>query len=337
MTDRLATRDASDPAEAGFEPPIGPGNPADPAMLAEIREGMSRLQKELSPKHFYDQRGSELFEQITRLPEYYPTRTERALLQRWMPGWIGSLRPAALVELGAGSADKTRVVLDAILRHHQAPLYVPVDVSETFLHETANRLRDEYPSLVVRPAVADISGDFHLRDGYPSPVLYAFLGSTIGNFEPGAARRLLGAVRAVMSPVDRFLVGVDLRKDVDTLEAAYNDSRGVTAEFNLNMLRVLNQRAGANFDPTGFEHRAFYNGDAHRIEMHLVARVPQRVSIPGAGSWAIAAGESIRTEISCKHDRASAEALLDSAGLVLRRWETDERDRFAILLCGSAA
>jgi L-histidine Nalpha-methyltransferase len=305
---------------------------AEPAMLAEIREGMARAQKELSPKFFYDRRGSELFERITELPEYYLTRTERALLEEWMPRWMAELRPRALVELGAGSADKTRIVLDAMLPHHHTPVYVPVDVSEEFLHATARRLRGEYPALDVRPAVADISADFVLPDGLPRPVLYAFLGSTIGNFAPEPAVRLLRAVRDAMRAADCFLMGVDLRKDVAIIEAAYNDAAGVTAEFNLNMLHVLNRRTGTNFDPGAWEHRAFYNRELHCIEMHLVARTAQQVTVPGAGEWRIAAGESIRTEISCKHDRASIAGLFDAAGLAVERWEFDAEGRYAILL-----
>jgi L-histidine Nalpha-methyltransferase len=305
---------------------------ADAGMLAEVRDGLSRPQKELSPKFFYDRRGSELFERITELPEYYLTRAERALLAGWMPRWMDELRPRALVELGAGSADKTRAVLDAMLPHHASPVYVPVDVSAEFLQATADGLRREYPALEVRPAVADISAEFSLAEGLPRPALHAFLGSTIGNFAPAEAVRLLRCVRAGMQPADRFLLGVDLRKEVAVVEAAYNDAQGVTAEFNLNMLRVLNRRTGADFDPDAFEHRAFYDRDLHRIEMHLVARSPQRVTVPGAGSWEVAPGESIRTEISCKHDRSSVGALFDAAGLRIERWETDAEQRYAILL-----
>jgi len=305
---------------------------ADPAVLADLREGLSRPQKELPPKYFYDARGSELFEAITRLPEYYLTRTERALLRRWMPEWIGEVRPRALVELGAGSAEKTRLVLDAMLGAAGFAAYVPVDVSAEFLDGAAARLAAEYPTLDVLPVVADITADFELPDILPRPTLHAFLGSTIGNFTPGEAVALLGRVRRRMAAGDVFLMGVDLRKDPAVIEAAYNDAAGVTAEFNRNMLRVLNALAGADFDPDAFDHRAFYHRGLHRIEMHLDARTPQVVTLPGVGEVRIAAGESIRTEISCKHDRASVEAMLAAAGMRLAEWETDDDGLYAILL-----
>ncbi|HEX8246210.1 MAG TPA: L-histidine N(alpha)-methyltransferase [Longimicrobium sp.] len=307
-------------------------SPAAAGMRAEIREGLGRAQKELPPKYFYDERGSELFEEITRLPEYYLTRTERALLQRWMPEWIGRLRPRSLVELGAGSAEKTRIVLDAIRDAVGAAAYVPVDVSAEFLEATALRLSAEYPTLNVVPVVADMTAGFALPPDLPSPTLHAFLGSTIGNFSPGEAVALLGRVRARMRPGDTFLMGVDLRKDPRVIEAAYNDAAGVTAEFNRNMLRVVNTLAGADFDPGAYDHLAFYDTTDHRIEMHLVARTPQTVTVPGAGEFTVTAGETIRTEISCKHDRASVTGMLTAARMRLAEWETDENGLYAILL-----
>lgn len=307
-------------------------------MRAEVRAGLLRPQKELPSKFFYDRRGSELFERITRLPEYYLTRAERGLLERHMPGWLDALRPRTLVELGAGSAEKTRIVLHAMRADRTPAVYVPVDVSTEFLAETAARLRRDFPALEVRPRIADISGDFVLDDAMlPGPLLYAFLGSTIGNFEPSGAVRLLRTVRAAMHTDDRFLLGVDLRKDTARIEAAYNDAQGVTAEFNRNLLRVLNHALGADFDPDAFEHRAFYDREHHRIEMHLVARTPQRVTIPGAGVFEIGAGESIRTEISCKHDRASVAELFAAAGLGIERWEADAEAGYAIVLGAVAA
>ncbi|MGH6885491.1 MAG: L-histidine N(alpha)-methyltransferase [Geminicoccales bacterium] len=299
-------------------------------MLAEVAAGLSAPQKELPPKYFYDHRGSELFEEITRLPEYYLTRAERALLERWMPRLIPSLGTRALVELGAGSAEKTRTILDAMRAAGTAELYVPIDVSAAFLRETAERLRREYPGLTVTPAVADIADELSVPRALPAPALFIFLGSTIGNFYPPAAIRLLARVRAALRPGDRFLIGADLRKDPAVIEAAYNDAMGVTAEFNRNMLRVLNHELAADFDPDAFEHRAFYDREAHRIEMHLVARAAHRVRVPGIGEVRFAEGESIRTEISCKHDVASLAALFAAAGLRLDAWQTDARRRFML-------
>ena len=305
---------------------------AGSALLAELREGLGRPQKELSPKFFYDVRGSLLFEQITQLPEYYLTRTERALLERWMPEWITAAAPATLVELGAGAAVKTRIILNAMQAAGSGRAYVPVDVSASFLREIADGLRADYPALAVHPVAADMAEPFALPTGLPQPVLHAFLGSTIGNFADDDAVRLLSAVRRRMGTGDRFLMGVDQRKEVARIEAAYNDAQGVTAQFNRNMLRVLNHETGADFDVDAFRHHAFYNRDKQRIEMHLVADAPQVVTIPGIGCVRIEAGESIRTEVSCKHDRASVDALFAAAGLAVERWETDADGLYAIVL-----
>jgi L-histidine Nalpha-methyltransferase len=304
----------------------------NPGMLAEVAAGLAAPQKELSPKYFYDQRGSELFEAITRLPEYYPTRTERALLEGWMPELMAQLGTRTLIELGAGNAEKSRIILDAMRATGLAELYVPIDVSATFLSQTAVQLRREYPGLTVEPAIADISVELNLPRRMPRPALFAFLGGTIGNFYPPAAIRLLARVRAAMEPGDRFLMGVDLRKDIARIEAAYNDSQGVTAEFNRNMLLVLNHELGADFDPSAFEHRAFYDTVAHRIEMHLVSSRDQVVEIPGLGSVAFAKGESLRTEISTKYDRASVSALFDAAGLRIEAWPIDPATPFGLVV-----
>lgn len=309
---------------------------ADPRILAEVAEGLARPQKELPPKFFYDQRGSELFEAITRLPEYYQTRTERALLEAWMPELIARLGTRTLVELGAGSAEKSRIILDAMRGAGTAELYVPIDVSASFLAQTAARLRREYPRLLVEPVVADIGEELRLPRRVPAPALIAFIGGTIGNFYPTAAIRLLARVRAAMAPGDRFLMGVDLRKEVGRIEAAYNDAQGVTAEFNRNMLRVLNHELGADFDPASFGHRAFYDRAAHWIEMHLVAHGPQQVTIPGIGVVRFAQGETLRTEISAKYDEASVADLFRAAGLRLEAWRSDA-DRLFALVVGSPA
>ena len=306
------------------------------SLRADVRAGLTATPKTLPPKYFYDARGSELFEDITRLPEYYQTRTERALLEAWMPSLMGQLDSRSLIELGAGSAEKSRIILNAMRATGFAGLYVPIDVSATFLELTAARLRREYPGLAVEPAVADISEDFELPRQVPRPALFAFLGGTIGNFYPPGAIRLLHRVRSGMEPGDRFLMGVDLRKDVARIEAAYNDSQGVTAEFNRNMLLVLNQELGADFDPSAFAHRAFYEPTAHWIEMHLVSLRPQRVAVPGLGVVRFAAGESIRTEISAKHDRGSVAQLFAAAGLRIESWRTDPEALFALVVSAPA-
>ena len=311
----------------------------NPQMLAEVRAGLNGEPKQLSPKFFYDARGSELFEEITRLPEYYLTRTERVLLADHIPIWIDRLRPRTLVELGAGSAAKTRLILDAMRSTGSAERYVPVDVSASFLEETAAELRREYPALDIVPAVADITTELNLPRDLARPVLFSFLGSTIGNFERLQAVRLLKRIRAAMQTGDCFLLGADLRpgaegseKTVATIEAAYCDAQGLTAEFNRNMLRVLNRELGANFDPLLWQHRAFYNEDAHCIEMHLVSPLAQAVAIPGMGEVVFKPGESIRTEISCKYDRATLASLFEETGLAITEWQTDADGLYALLL-----
>jgi len=302
------------------------------AMLRDVACGLSRSQKELPPKYFYDRRGSELFDAITRLPEYYLTRSERALLDCWSGPLMSVLRPAALVELGAGSADKTRLLLDAMVYAGRAELYVPIDVSAEFLEEAAGDLREEYKTLGIEPLVGDIADPLALGDDLPAPAVIAFLGSTIGNFDPPAAHRLVRNVAGAMRHGDRFLLGADLRKDARVIEAAYNDRDGVTAEFNLNVLRVLNRELGADFDLDAFEHRAFYDRTLHRIEMHLVSTHDQTAHIPGVGDVAFAGGESIRTEISCKYDHASLSEMLCSAGLGIDRWITDAGSTYALVV-----
>lgn len=300
------------------------------AAVADLARGLALPQPELPAKYFYDERGSRLFEEITRLPEYYLSRAERGLLAGPGAGWIARAAPGTLLELGAGAAEKTRLLLDAMLRGGGAGVYLPVDVSEGFLHDAAARLRRRYPRLAVVPLACDFTEPFAIPAEAPRPAMHAFLGSTIGNFAPAAAARLLRDAAARMAPGDGFLLGVDLRKDPRVIEAAYNDAAGVTAAFNLNILRVLNRRAGTDFRPEAWEHRAFYAAEQHRIEMHLVARHRQTVHAPEGGPWHFGAGESIRTEISCKHDRESATAMLQGAGLRVTRWADD--GRFALVL-----
>ncbi len=298
-------------------------------------EVWDRLQaRVLSARWFYDRRGSELFERITRLPEYYPTRTELAILERHASEWMRQLRPGALVELGAGSARKTRVLLDALEVERPGAVYVPLDVSADFLRATAEQLRSEYPSLRIEPEVADLTRALRLHPHGEPPTLFALLGSTLGNFPPPAAVEVLRHIRDAMVEGDTFLLGADLRpsegKSVEELEAAYNDAAGVTAEFNLNMLAVLNERVGTNFDPTLFLHHAFYDARHGWIEMHLVTPQGCTVRVPGRGSVALEPGASLRTEISAKYDRRVLVELFEAAGLEMEHWVTDERGRYAM-------
>ena len=305
-------------------------------MLEEIDWGLSQPQKQLPSKYFYDTRGSELFEAITQLPEYYLTRTETRLLKTPVSAWVTEMAPASLVELGAGSARKTRILLAAMARGEGERTYAPVDVAGDFLRATAESLRVEDPSLEVRPQVMDIRRDLNFVHDLPGPVLFALLGSTIGNFERTAADELLSNVRSAMTERDLFLLGADLRpgegKSMERLEAAYNDAQGVTAEFNLNMLRALNREAGTDFDLAAFRHKAFYDEGKGRIEMHLVAEIAQEVQIPVGGVVQIGAGESIRTELSCKYDRQVLTRMLESARLEILKWRTDEGGHYAMAL-----
>jgi L-histidine N-alpha-methyltransferase len=299
-------------------------------MLADVRDGLSRRPRELSPKYFYDERGSQLFEEITRLPEYYLTRAEREILRARAWQIVELTGAHTLVELGAGSAAKTRILLAAMRQRVDAVTYVPIDVSEEFLAQTHDALEEEFPWLRVEPVIADMSVAIDLPPVVDSPVLFAFLGSTIGNFDAPSAVALLRRIADHMRPNDRLLLGTDLRKDPRLLDAAYNDSQGVTAEFNRNMLRVLNAELGADFAPERFEHRAFYNEIEHRIEMHLHAMGAQTVHIPGLPNVSFADGEGIRTELSYKYDRCAVEGMAAGAGLSLSDWFVDTQGRFAL-------
>ncbi|MEE9172050.1 MAG: L-histidine N(alpha)-methyltransferase [candidate division NC10 bacterium] len=309
----------------------GEGGPF--ARLAEdVRRGLTKTRKELPPKYFYDARGGELFEQISELPEYYPTRTERALLAQIADPVVASFQPTTLVEFGSGSSRKTRILLDAIARAGLLDLYVPIDVSEEMLRQTAHALGEDYPGLHIHGVVGDFEEHVKaLPEG--GPRLIIFLGSTIGNLTPDEATGFLRNVARVLAPQDRFLLGTDLVKEVDVLERAYNDTAGVTAAFNRNILSVINQRLNAHFDLDRFDHSAFYNREESRIEMHLVARESHRVAIDAIDLTVdFSKGESIRTEISCKYTQAMVEAMLEKAGLRMTRWDTDTNHFFALSL-----
>lgn len=305
-------------------------------MVRDVRRGLRSSPKELSPKYFYDERGSELFEEITHLPEYYLTRSERSLLEAMMADIVASLKPCSLVELGAGSATKTRIILDAMRAHGCSQSYVPIDVSRDFLEATALQLKAEYPDMRIVPVVSDITEPFTLPE-IPAPTLVVFLGSTIGNFPREPAISLLSHVARSMSSTDRFLLGADLRKDPDIIHRAYNDSRGVTAAFNLNILERLNRELNANFPLDAFEHRAFYSTEHHRVEMHLVARRPLKVMIPEIGEIDFGAGESVRTELSYKYDRMAIQSILQQSGLSLEAWMPADDGSFALALARKAS
>jgi L-histidine N-alpha-methyltransferase len=303
------------------------------AMAAEVREGLSRRPlPELPCKYFYDERGSELFERITGLPEYYPTRTETAILEAHAAEVVDAVGPRELAELGSGAGHKIRLFLDAMRSRRSLESVVLLEISEGYLRDSVERLQADYPEA----RVAGIVGDF-LHDlpalGPGGGRLLLFLAGTLGNLHPDDVPAFFRAAAVVLAPGDGFLVGVDLVKDPARLHAAYNDSAGVTAEFNLNILHVLNDRLGANLDPAAFEHVAFYDAERQWIEMRLRARRAVRAGVPGAGvEIALAAGEEIRTELSCKYTRESLSSRLPGTGLLLDRWTTDPESLFASAL-----
>lgn len=296
-------------------------------------DGLTRPFKELPPKHFYDARGSELFDAICELPEYYPTRTERAILEAVAHDIVATTGAVDLVELGSGSAEKARVLLGAMDRAGTLRRYVPVDVSETALRAAAAELVADYPDLRVHGLVGDF--ERHL-DHLPEPIgprIVSFLGGTIGNFPPGSRRRFLRELASRLGPDGWLLLGTDLVKDPHVLEAAYDDEAGVTAEFNRNVLHVLNRELDADFDPGAFDHVAFFDADNGWIEMRLRARERQVVQVRDLGLTVhFEAREELRTEISTKFTRQRLEEDLAAAGLELAEWHTDPEDRFAVTL-----
>ena len=300
----------------------------------DVLDGLTRPFKELPPKHFYDARGSELFEQICELPEYYATRTERGILEERAQRIVELTGAAELVELGSGAADKARILLDAMDAAGTLRRYIPLDVSEQALHQAAEQLVSEYEGLQVEGVIGDF--ERHLdnvpaRDG--APRLVALLGGTIGNFPPGSRRRLLRDIGALLGPGDRLLLGADLVKDSAVIEAAYDDAAGVTAEFNRNVLHVINRELDADFAPDEFEHVAFFDRRHEWVEMRLRARSSQRVEISSlALNVEFEEGEELRTEISAKFTRRRLEADFDAAGLRLEHWFTDADRLFSLSL-----
>jgi len=290
------------------------------SLAADVRHGLGLPLKEIPPKYFYDARGSELFEQITTLPEYYPTRSERALLNRLAPDIVELTGAEELVELGSGTASKTRALLYAMAGRGRLRGYVPFDCSETVVRECVELLEEQFPGIALHGVVGDFES--HLEMIPPGrDRLTAFLGGTVGNFYPLERSMLL---ERLVTVGEWFLLGTDLVKDVATIEAAYNDDAGVTAEFNRNVLHVLNRELGADFDPDAFEHVAFFDTENEWMEMRLRAQADQSVAIPGAGlELDIAAGEEIRTEISAKFTLERIERELGEAGFRLERFFTD--------------
>jgi L-histidine N-alpha-methyltransferase len=311
----------------------------DRSLANDVLDGLTRPFKELPPKHFYDSRGSQLFEQICELPEYYPTRTETEILSSRADEIVARTGAGTLVELGSGGCEKARILLDAMARAGTLRSYVPLDVSERVIEEAAQALTETYDGLEVHGVIGDFERHLeHVPECNGGPRLVAFLGGTIGNFPPGTRRRLLRKIAALLGPEDRMLLGTDLVKDPAILEAAYDDPSGVTAEFNLNVLHVINRELGANFPTEQFEHVAFFDFKHEWIEMRLRAREACSVMIEDLGmSVEFDAGEELRTEISAKFTRKRLEADFAAAGLALEDWFTDPDELFALSLAARTA
>jgi L-histidine N-alpha-methyltransferase len=301
-------------------------------LRADVIAGLTGDPKSLPPKWFYDARGSELFELITELPEYYPTRSERQILHDRAGSIARHTRARALLELGSGYSTKTRLLLDALTAQGALETYVPMDVSPTALEAAATRIGADYPGLRVHNIVGDLTRHLkHLPTG--GDRLVAFLGGTIGNLLPAERAAFLADVRSVLEPGEHLLLGTDLVKDPHVLVPAYDDAEGVTAEFNRNVLRVVNGSLGADFDLEGFAHVALWDADHEWIEMRLRARWPMRVTIPGVGLVVdFATGEEVRTEVSAKFRREGVQRELAEAGFALDHWWTDRDGLFAVSL-----
>ncbi|MEU6954574.1 L-histidine N(alpha)-methyltransferase [Streptomyces sp. NPDC045714] len=306
-----------------------PVDATDAALRADVLSGLTRRPKTLPPKWFYDARGSELFEEITRLPEYYPTRAEREILQARAEEIAAASGARTVIELGSGSSEKTRHLLDVLPELHS---YVPVDVSESALTGAAESLLAEHPGLSVHALIADFTGGLALP-GTPGPRLVVFLGGTIGNLLPEERAAFLRSVRSLLSPGDALLLGTDLVKDEETLVAAYDDAAGVTAAFNKNVLTVVNRELGADFPLDDFDHLAVWNPRERWIEMRLRARRALSVKIRELDLVVpFEAGEELRTEVSAKFRQEDVREELAAAGMRLTQWWTDSAGRFALSL-----
>ncbi|WP_406119384.1 L-histidine N(alpha)-methyltransferase [Streptomyces sp. NBC_00989] len=306
-----------------------PEDATDAALRADVLEGLTRTPKTLPPKWFYDAHGSELFEQITELPEYYPTRAEREILVDRAGEIAAATGARTLVELGSGSSEKTRHLLDALTG---LAVYVPVDVSESALTQAGHALIEERPGLDVHALIADFTGDLTLPET-PGPRLLAFLGGTIGNLLPAERATFFAGLRSLLSPGDALLLGTDLVKDEQVLVRAYDDAAGVTAAFNKNVLTVVDRELGADFDADAFDHVALWDTGNEWIEMRLRSRTDQTVKIPALDlAVDFTAGEELRTEISAKFRKEGVRSELAATGLELAHWWTDREGRFALSL-----
>lgn len=305
-------------------------------LASDVRRGLSRRRKAIPPKHFYDDEGSRLFERICELPEYYLTRTEESLLERSARDILETAQPTDVIELGSGAATKIRWFLDAAEDLRLVFRYRPVDVCEPVLELSAEALLARYPWLEVHALLADYERHLdRLPDGERR--LVAFLGSTIGNLAPRQAAAFIEQLGARLHRGEYFLLGADLVKPVEILEAAYDDAGGVTAAFNRNVLCVVNRELDADFDPAAFEHVAFFNGRKRQVEMHLRARRRQRVSLRTLGlDVEFRAGETLHTEISRKFTRRGLASLCRGGGLEPRRWFVADDPAFALVLCEKA-
>jgi L-histidine Nalpha-methyltransferase len=307
------------------------GTPAE-TMAQDVMSGLTADQKYIPSKYFYDERGSKLFEEICRLPEYYQTRTELELLSAYSGEIVRGLRHGDVIELGAGANWKVRVLLDALGHRRRSDMrYVPVDVCTSALAQSSAELAGVYPELKVNELVTDFTRDLHCIQS-DRPKLVLFFGSTIGNLDEQESSSFLKGVASALNPGDRFLLGLDMVKPVEILEAAYNDSQGVTAEFNRNILLVVNRELGGRFNPNAFEHIALYNHESERMEMHLRAERDLRVEVAAINaSLEFKKGETIRTEICRKFRRDAAQEMISEAGMRVNRWYSDPNGWFSLV------
>jgi dimethylhistidine N-methyltransferase len=301
----------------------------------DVIEGLTKTLKSLPAKYFYDQRGSELFEDICQLPEYYPTRTEASILQESAQEIVACTGVCELIELGSGSSTKTRLLLDAYYQQEKSCKYIPIDVSETILNASAIQLHKEYPNLHIQGLIGTYQQALaYCKNSSHNTRMIFFLGSSIGNFSPLECDKFLNQIASVLQAGDYFLLGIDLQKPLATLEAAYNDSQGVTAAFNLNMLSHLNWRFQGNFNPDSFRHQAIYNQDKSQIEMYLISQKSHTVYLKKLNLTVnFQAGEKLLTEISRKFALDTMQKDLASKGLKPVKVFSDSENLFALILC----